>query len=103
MIIPIDDKTVSCHASSFSKNVSLTLSEEDYFEMFGQMISTLQVFCSSGSGFIIESLEHLDININRYKPVNGSKHLSFPGTFEKNHFLLEQRSNVFCRTISTIN
>ena len=88
MINPIDETTVSCHASSFSKIVLLILSEEDFFKMVDQMISTLQVFCSSGSGFIIESLEHLDININRYKPVNGSSYLPLPATFEKNNFLL---------------
>ena len=75
MIKPIEETTVSCHASSFSKIVLLTLSEEDYVEMVDKMISTLHVFCSSGSGFIIESLEHLDININCYKPGNGSSYL----------------------------
>ena len=71
--------------------------------MVDQMISTLQVFCSSGSGFIIESLEHLDININRYKPVNGSSYLPAPATFERNHFLLNiQNKDQTCFAYSVL-
>ena len=52
------------------------------------MVSTLQVFCNSGSGFVIESLEHLDVNINKFKPIKRSTYLPTPALFENNHFLL---------------
>ena len=56
---PIDETKVSCHANSYTKPILFLLTVNDYLEMVDQIVSTLQVFCSTGSGFIIESLEHL--------------------------------------------
>ena len=69
LIKPLDEAKVSCHSSSYSKPVLSSLLEEGYFDIVDQMISGLQVFFRSGNGYIIESLEHLDININLYKPI----------------------------------
>ena len=100
---PLGETKVSCHASSFSKTVLLSLSNDDYFEMVDQMVSTLQVFCSSGSGFIIESLDHLDININRYKPIKGSSFVPTPPKFLNNHFLLNiQNKDQMCFAYSIL-
>ena len=88
---PIDETKVSCHANSYTKPVLFLLTDNDYIEMVDQIVSTLQVFCSTGSVFIIESLEHLDININQYKPIRGSSYIPTPAIFNNNKFLL-----IFC-------
>ena len=103
MIKPLDETKVSCHASSFSKTVLLSLSNDDYFEMVDQMVSTLQLFCSSGSGFIIESLDQLGININRYKPIKGSSFVPTPPKFLNNPFLLNiQNKDQMCFAYSIL-
>ena len=56
------------------------------------MVSTLQVFCSSGSGFIVESIKHLDFNISKYKPVKGSSYIPTSLVFSRNHFLLNNQN-----------
>ena len=61
---PIDETKVSCHASSHSKVALISLNDDDFFQMVDEMVRTLQISCSSGSGFIIESLQHVDINIS---------------------------------------
>ena len=74
-IKPTDETRLSCHGSSFSKVVLISLNDDDFYVMTDKMVSTLQVFYSSGSGFIVESIEHLDINISNYKSVKGSSYI----------------------------
>ena len=69
LIGPIVEIKVSCHASSNAKAIITELDDSDFYSLADQMVSTLQVFSSSGSGFIGSSLEHLDIDINLYKPI----------------------------------
>ena len=47
LIKPIEEKKVSCHASSFAKPFLSFLDDDDFYEMVDQMVSTLQIFCSS--------------------------------------------------------
>ena len=85
---PIAVTKVSCHANGYTKPVLFLLTDNDYLEMVDQIVSTLQVFCSTGSGFIIESLEPLDIKINQYKPIRGSSYVPTPAIFKNKIFLL---------------
>ena len=65
--------------------------------MVDRMVSTLQNFCSSGSGFIVSSLEHLDFSINLFKPIRGSSYLATPMLFKNNNFLLNiKNKNQLC-------
>ena len=72
--------------------------------MLDQIVSTLQVFCSTGSGFIIESLELLDININQYKPTRGSSYIPTPAIFNNNNFLLniQNKHENLCSAFSVL-
>ena len=78
---PIEENQTLCHASSNAKALLTELDDIDYCSKVDQMVSTLQIFCSSGSGFIVSSLDHLDININLYKPIKGSSYVPTPAVF----------------------
>ena len=97
---PSDETKVSCHASSYSKPVISFLPDDDYFEMVDQ----IAVFCSSGSGFIIESLERLDINMNLYKPIKRSRYIATPCFLKNNNFLfnIQNKNDNLCFAYSII-
>ena len=88
LVQPFDGTNISCHTSINWKPVFLELRDDGHFERVDQMVSTLQVCCSSGCGFAVESLEQLDININKFKPIKGSTYLPRPTIFVNNRFLL---------------
>ena len=88
LVQPYDETNISCNTSINWKPVFLELREDGHFERVDQMVSTLQVCCSSGRGFAVESLEQLDININKFKPIKGSTYLPRPTAFVNNRFLL---------------
>ena len=73
------------------KPCSLQRARMTLFEMVDQKVGTLQVICSSGNGFIIESLQHLDINFNVYKPIKRSSYIPTPASYRCNHFLLKKQ------------
>ena len=92
LLKPIEELQTSCHASSNAKALITELDDIEYFSMVDQLVSTLQIFCSSGSGFIVSSLDHLDIDINLYKLIKGSSYVPTPAVFESNNFLLNIQS-----------
>ena len=97
LLKPIDEIKVSCHASSYAKPVITQMDDNDYYSMVDQMVSTIQMFCSSGSGFIVASLAHLDININLFTPIKGSSFIPTPVVFRNNNFLLNiHNRDQFC-------
>ena len=89
LLKPIDETKVSCHASSYAKPVITQMDDNNYYSMIDQMVSTIQIFCSSRSGFIVASLAHLDININLFKLIKGSSFIPTPEVFRNNNFLLK--------------
>ena len=70
---PTDGTKVSCHASTTTKPVVSQLSEEVIMEMIDEMNNVINVFSTGGSGFVIEKIEHMDININKLKPIRGRR------------------------------
>ena len=94
LVKPIEETKVSCHARSTAKVLLTELDDNDHYSMVDQIVSTRQIFCSSGSGFIVSSLEHLDVKINLYKPIRGSSHLATPMLFKNNSFLLKLKTRI---------
>ena len=88
LLKPIDEIQASCHASSNAKALITELDDIEYNSMVDQMVSKLQIFCSSGRGFIVSSLDHLDISINLHKLIKGSSYVPTSAVFESNNFLL---------------
>ena len=90
---PTDGTKVSCHASTTTKPIVSQLSEEVIMEMIDEMNNIINVFSTGGSGFVIEKIEHMDLNINKFKPIRGSSYIATPSDFINNHFLLNIRNN----------
>ena len=93
MLKPTDDTKVGCHANTKSKVLTTELSDDEIFEMVDQMNNSIQIFSTGGSGFIVQKIDHLDININKFKPIRGSSYIATPSALIGNHFLLNIRNN----------
>ena len=92
MLKPTDDAKVRCHANTKSKTLTTELSDDEVFEMVDQMNNSIQFFSTGGSGFVVQKINHLDININKFKPIRGSSYIATPTTLVGNNFLLNIRN-----------
>ena len=75
------------------KVLTTELSDDEIFEKIYQMNNSIQIFSTGGSGFVVQKIDHLDININRFKPIRGSSYIATPSALVGNHFLLNIRNN----------
>ena len=93
MLKPTDGTKVGCHATTKSKVLTREISDDEIFEMVDQMNNSIQIFSTVGSGFVVQKIDHLDININKFKPIRGSNYIATPSALIGNHFLLNIRNN----------
>ena len=93
MLKPTDDTKVGCHANTKSKTLTTELSDDEIFEMVDQINNSIQIFSTGGSGFVVQKIDHLDININKFKPIRGSSYIATPSALVGNNFLLNIRNN----------
>ena len=93
MLKPTDDTKVGCHANTKSKTLMTELSDDEIFEMVDQMNNSIRIFSTGGSGFVVQKNDHLDININKFKPIRGSSYIATPSALIGINFLLNIRNN----------
>ena len=92
MLKPTDDTKVGCHANTKSKVPTAEPSDDEIFEMIDQINNSIQIFSTGGSGFVVQKIDHLDININKFNPIRGSSYIATPSASVGNHFLLNIRN-----------
>ena len=61
--------------------------------MIDQMNNSIQIFSTGGSGFVVQKIDHLDLNINKFNPIRGSSYIATPYALVGNHFFLNIRNN----------
>ena len=93
MLKPTDNTKVGCHANTKSKVLTTELSDDEIFELVDQMNNSIQIFSTGGSGFVVQKIDHLDININKFKPIRGSSYIPTTAALVGNNFLLNIRNN----------
>ena len=93
MLKPTDDTKVDCHANTKTKVLTTEPSDDEIFEMVDQINNSIQIFSTGGSGFVVQKIDHLDININKFKPIRGSSYIATPAALVGNNFLLNIRNN----------
>ena len=93
MLKPTNDTKVGCHANTKSKTLTTELSDDEFFERVDQMNNLIQIFSTGGSGFVVQKIDHLDININKFKPIRGSSYIAKPTALVGNNFLLNICNN----------
>ena len=80
---------------------------DEIFEMIGQMNNSIQIFSTGGSGFVVQTIDVLDIKINKFKPIRGSSYIATPAALVGNNFLLNIQNNdnksFACSVLATLS
>ena len=54
------------------------LSEEQFFESVQHIVNVVAMYATSGSGWIIEKVEKLEIRFAKFNPIRGSTYIALP-------------------------
>lgn len=68
------------------------LSDEQFLDMVQQMISTLNVFATYGSGWIVQKIKKVVVNMGKFSPIRGSRYISLPPELDNEQSLLNIRN-----------
>ena len=65
------------------QTISTFLSEDDFFKHMDQLMTQVNIFCTAGSGWVIERLVSLDVKMNKYNPTRIGSFIPTPQPVEK--------------------
>ena len=89
-----EDHKITIYLNSDMKPVyqnGLTL--EDYLAMVDQLLSTLISFAGHGSGWAVQSVQKMRLNMARFSPIRGSSFLALPPQLATYYDLLNIRNH----------
>ena len=93
LLKPTDDSKGAVMQTQNSKTLTTELSGDEIFEMVDQMNNSIQIVSTGASGFVVQKIDHLDININKFKPIRGSSYIAMPAALVGINFILNIRNN----------
>ena len=68
------------------------LSEDQYFDAIEHILNVVGMYASSGSGWIVERIEKLELRFARFNPIRGSSFLKLPSALNALRCLLNIRN-----------
>ena len=92
---PCTEETISPHFSSRLVRAVESIDNADLDELIDQVLRQLNVFCSGGSGWILEQLSSLDIKICHTRSLAGTSFLPTPAKLEGMRKCLLNIKNLF--------
>ena len=79
---PLEEVTTCSYFNSQLTETVSPVSFEEYFEHVDQLISQINIFCTAGSGWVIDRLASLEIKTCRYKPMRAGSYIPTPKTLK---------------------
>ena len=76
------DKTTS-YFNSVTETVSRCLSEEEFYRHVDQILNQISIFCTAGSGWVIERMAVFDVKICKYSPMRAATYIPTPKKIQK--------------------
>ena len=74
-----EEKHVTIYANAEMQIVYTdALSEEQFFESVQHIVNVVSMYATSGSGWIIEKVEKLEIRFAKFNPIRGSTYIALP-------------------------
>ena len=92
------DKTTSYFTSSM-ETVSRKLTSEEYYSLVDQIMTQINIFCTGGSGWVIDRMKSLDVKINKYSPLRPATYIPTPKKLEslrRSILNIKNLSDSFC-------
>ena len=75
---PLNEESTSSYFNSTMSAISPYLTAEEYYSHVDQVLTQINIFCTAGSGWVISSLENLDLKICVYQPLRASSYIATP-------------------------
>ena len=63
------------------------ITDVETFDFFAQMKDSIHVFATGGHEFVVQTIDHFDVNINKIKPIRGNRYIAAPTASFGNHFI----------------
>ena len=76
------DKTNS-YFNSVTETVSRCISEKEFYRHVDQILTQIGIFCTAGSGWVIERMAVFDVKICKYSPMRAATHIPTPKKIQK--------------------
>lgn len=71
----------SSHVSVFQDGLAM----HEYLEMIDQLVSTLSTFASYGSGWIVDAITGIKVNLVKFSPIRAGSYLALPNELAGDH------------------
>ena len=96
---PLNDESTSSYFNSSMAPITPFLTTDEYYSHVDQVLTQINIFCTAGSGWVIRSIENLDLKLCIYRPLRASSYLETPPKLKKlsRAFLnIKNKNDNFC-------
>jgi hypothetical protein len=88
------DEDINMVFNSFMREIYPSgLEEETFDRMKDRIVAQVEEFTQHGSGWIVKSINHLDLNFAKFKQMRGGSYIQTPIELQDNNFLLNIKSS----------
>ena len=78
LVKPLNNDKITAFFNSFPARIATNITDEEYLDHVDQLMSKLNVFASCGSGWVIESLQSVEVQTATCQTLNGSSYIETP-------------------------
>ena len=98
LVKPLNNDKVTAFFNSFLARIANNITDEEYLDHVDQLMSKLNVFASCGSGWVIESLQSVEVRTATCQTLNGSSYIEMPNILKglSKSLLKVKNKNNFC-------
>ena len=79
---PLTDDSTLCFFHSPIESLSTSLTAEEYFGHIDELLTKINVYCTAGSGWVIEKLNVVELKISKYSPLRAGSYIATPPELE---------------------
>ena len=79
---PLTDDSTVCYFHSPMESLSTTLTADEYYSHVDKLLSKMNVFCTAGSGWVIEKLNLVELKISKFAPLWAGSYIASPPELE---------------------
>ena len=64
------------------ESLSTTLTADEYFSHVDKLLTKINVFCTAGSGWVIEKLHLVELKVTKFAPLRAGSYIATPPELE---------------------
>ena len=100
---PLTDDSTVCFFHSPMESLTTVLTADKYFSHADKLLTKINVFCTSGSGWVIGKLILVELKITKFAPLRAGSYIATPPELENQRKSIlnikNLKDNFFCFTL----